>query len=36
VRALRDPARHAQLARERGFARPERVFERAASGGAPP
>jgi hypothetical protein len=27
VRALRDPARLARLARERGFARPERVYE---------
>jgi hypothetical protein len=36
VRALRDPARLARLARERGFARPERVYEREAAGGTAP
>ncbi len=36
VRALRDPARLSRLARARGFARPERVFEVGASGAAAP
>jgi len=35
VGALRDPSRLAKLARERGFARPARVFEVPASGGGP-
>lgn len=34
VRALRDPARLARVAEQRGFARPERVFEPASEGGA--
>jgi cell division protein FtsB len=34
VRELRDPARLAELARERGFVRPERVFELEPPGGA--
>jgi hypothetical protein len=36
VRALRDPARLARLARDRGFVRPERVFESGTAGGAAP
>jgi hypothetical protein len=33
VRALRDPARLARLARERGFTKPERVYELERPGG---
>jgi hypothetical protein len=36
VRSLRDPARLAELARERGFVRPERVFELPPAGGTAP
>jgi len=36
VRALRDPARLARLARERGFVRAERVLELEATGGTEP
>ncbi len=35
VRALRDPARLARVAEQRGFARPERVFEPEPAGDAP-
>ncbi len=36
VRALRDPARLARLARKRGFVRPDRVIELEPAGGAAP
>jgi len=36
VRTLRDPARLARLARERGFQRPARVFELEPPGGTAP
>jgi len=36
VRALRDPARLVRLARERGFVRPDRVFELEPSRGTAP
>ena len=35
VRELRDPARLVRLAEERGFVRPERVFETRPAGGEP-